>query len=91
MTRGDERRVGVAEGELAAALVVERVGLVEHEHARLSLGADLLEDVLDRARHRVSSSSGALASTTCSSRSARLRLLERRGERVDELMRAACG
>ena len=63
----------VAEGELAAALVVERVGLVEHEQARLLAAADLLQHVLDRAGHRRQLLLvGALASTTCSSRSARL-------------------
>ena len=61
----------MAERQLAPALLVDRVGLVEHEQARLVAGADLLEHVLDGARHRDSSSSGALASTTCSSRSAR--------------------
>ena len=65
---------------------VEQVGLVEHEDLGLLARADLLEHVVDRAHHRAISSSPALASTTWRISVGVPRLLERRGERVDELM-----
>jgi hypothetical protein len=47
----DEDRFGVAEAELAAALVGQRVGLVEHEQRRALAGADVVEHVLDGVLH----------------------------------------
>ena len=67
----DEHGLRVAEAELAAALVVEQVGLVEHEHPRRG-DLDLLEHVLDGLVIASSSSSGAQASTTCRTWSASL-------------------
>src|SRR4051794_16417054 len=47
----DEHAVGMAEAQFAAALVVEHVGLVEHEQPGLGAGVDLLEHVVDGAHH----------------------------------------
>ena len=70
-----------------ALVVVQQVGLVEDEQPRLLAGADLLEHLVDRRASSASRrSSGAEASTTCTIRSASDRLLERRLERLDQLV-----
>ena len=83
--------VGMAERELAPALLVEHVGLVEHEQARLVAGADLLEHVLDRARHLDELLLGGAGVDHVQDQVGPVGLLERRAERVDQLVRAACG
>ena len=84
---GDEHRVRVAEGELAAALVVEDVGLVEDEHARRVAGVDLLQDVLDGLGHRDELLLGRRGVDDVQDQVGEPRLLQRGGERVHELMR----
>ena len=89
--RAHEHGVRVAEGELGAALVVERVGLVEHQHARAVGRVDLLEHVLDRARHLEQRLLGLARVDDVQHEVGERGLLERRRERVDQLVRAACG
>ena len=81
----------MAERQLAAALLVEQVGLVEHEQPRRVADADLLEHVVDGARHRLELLLGLVRIDDVEHEVGELGLLERGGERVDELVRAACG
>ena len=72
--------------ELGAALGVERVGLVEDQQARPLAGADLLEHVVDRAQHleHLVLLDGGVDDVEDEVGEARL--LERRAERLDELV-----
>ena len=74
------------EAQLLAALVVERVGLVEHEQARAVAGADLLEDVVDGAQHLVHLLLGHGGVDDVQDEVGDARLLQRRAEGVDELV-----
>ena len=85
--RAHEHGVRVAEGELGAALGVDRVGLVEHEHARAVGGVDLLEHVFDRARHLHQRLLGLARVDDVQHEVGQRGLLERRRERVHELVR----
>ena len=69
---------------------VEHVDLVEHEQARALVGADLLERLSTDCCMISACSSGAEASSTCSEQVGAARLLERRAERVDELVGKLC-
>ena len=74
------------EAQLLAALVVEGVGLVEHEQARAVAGADLLEDGVDGAQHLVHLDLGHRGVDDVQHEVGDRRLLERRAEGVDQLM-----
>ena len=77
---------GWREAQLLAALVVEGVGLVEHEQARAVAGADLLEDGVDGAQHLVHLDLGHRGVDDVQHEVGHGRLLERRAEGVDELV-----
>src|SRR3954453_7201558 len=84
--RRDEHAVRVAVAQLLAALVVDAIRLVEHEQPRPVARADLVEHALHRAQHldhlvlvdrRVDDMDDEVGEPG---------LLERRAERVDELV-----
>ena len=82
----DEHGVGVAQAELLAPLLVEQVGLVEDEQARAVAGADLLERLLDRAAHQLLLGLRRGGVEHMQEQIGPAGLLERRRERVDELV-----
>ena len=84
---GDEHRLGVAQQDLAALVFGEQVGLVEHEQPRPLAGADLLQHLVDRPhvgqlalvrRGRVDDVEDQVGEHG---------LLQRRLERLDQLVR----
>ena len=79
--------VGEAERELAAALVVEQVHLVQREQARALGGADLGEHVLHGGEHLVQLLLRHRGVGHVQDQVGLQRLLERGAERLDELVR----
>src|SRR3954471_21073555 len=77
----------VAEAQLLAPLVVDPVGLVEDEQPRPVTRVDLVEHVLDRARHGDHLVLVDRRVDHVDDQVGEARLLKRRAERVDELMR----
>ena len=77
----------MAERELAAALVVDDVDLVEGDHARPVVGADLLEDLVDRPDHLRQLIFGEGGVDHVHHEVGAQGLLERRPERVHQLVR----
>src|SRR3954470_24891036 len=84
--RGDEHTVRVAVAQLLAALIVDAVGLVEHEQPRPVARADLVEHALDRAQHLDHLVLGDRRVDDVDDEVGEARLLERRAARVDELV-----
>ena len=72
--------------ELGAPLVVDPVGLGEDEDLGHRVGADLDQHVLDRARHRHQLLLGNRGVDDVQDQVGQPRLLERRAERLDELV-----
>ena len=81
-----QHRVGVREAQLLAGVLVEQVDLVEHQQARALLRADLLQRLLHRPLHDLALGlrHGGVEHVHELLRAARL--LERRRERVDQLV-----
>ena len=73
-------------GELGPALVVDEVGLAEHQHPRRLVGADLVQHVLDGAHHREQLLLRRRGVDDVEDQIGEPRLLERRPERIDELV-----
>ena len=82
----DEDPVRVAEAQLLAALFVDPVGLVEHEQPGPLARSDLVEDVVDRAQHQDHLVLVHRGVDDVDDQVGEARLLERRAERVDELV-----
>src|SRR3954447_22805392 len=76
----------LAEAEPAAALVVEHVGLVEDQQPRALAGADVLEDVVDGAQHRLELLLRDARVDDVQDQVGQARLLERRAEGIDQLV-----
>ena len=84
--RRDQHALGVAEAQLLAALVVDRVGLVEDEQPRPVAGADLLEHVVDRAQHLHHVVLGRRGVDDVQDEVGQARLVQRRAEGLDQLV-----
>ena len=82
----DEHGVGMAQAQLVARVLVDQVDLVEHEQARAIAGADLLERLLDGLLHDLGLLLGRGGVEHVREQVGAARLLERGGERVDELV-----
>ena len=76
----------MAQAQFVARAVVEQVGLVEHEQARLVAGADLLERLLDGVAHDLQLLLRRRGVEHVHQQVGAARLLERRGEGVDQLV-----
>src|SRR6202043_1538092 len=79
-------RVAVAVDGAHAREVVEQIRLVENEQPRALAGADLLERVLDGAHHRGDLPFGGARAANVQDQRRTAGLLERRRERVDQLV-----
>ncbi len=80
----------MAQAQLVALLGVEQVDLVEHKQARALAGADLLERLLDGLLHDLGLLLGRGSVEHVREQVGAARLLERRTEGVDELVRELC-
>ena len=76
----------MGEADLLALLVVEQVGLVEDQQARLAAGADLLEDLVDRAHVELPPLARLGGVDDVQDEVGEHRLLEGRLERLDQLV-----
>ena len=87
--RRDLKRAGEPILEPPAADLVDTVDLVQHELDRQVRGADLVEHVLDRGDHRIELVLGGRGIGDMEHKVGDERLLERRREAFDELVRQA--
>ena len=84
--RRDHRRVGMAQFDLVALVVAQQVGLVEDEEARLLPRPDLLQHLVDRVHVEHPSLFGLGGVDDVHDQVGQRRLLERRLERLDQLV-----
>ena len=76
----------MAQRDLAALLLVEQVGLVEHQQPRLLAGADLLQHLVDRVHVGAPPLLGRRGVDHVEDQVGEHGLLQRRLERLDQLV-----
>ena len=89
--RGHEHGIAVGGGHRPAVVVVQLVDLVQHEQRRLVAGADLVQHLVHRAHHLLQLVLGYRGVRDVQDQVGVHGLLERRLERLHQLVRAACG
>ncbi len=82
-----QHRVRVAQAQLVAFPLVEQIDLVQHQYPRALAGADLLQRLLDRVLHRLGLTLGRRGVEHVGQQVGAAGLLQRRAERIDQLVR----